>query len=107
MKIFTGKEPSVNIAEQDFNMDLTGYRERVMEVLKRMDKEKEHSLLIGTGMKMLDGRTWHVYILEDVDLEKGTVTVKEKRGNKPRTMSIDTALNTFKYIVGYFNSDLA
>ena len=58
-------------------------------------------------MKMLDGRTWHVYILEDVDLEKGTVTVKEKRGNKPREMSIDAALNTFKYIVGYFNNDLA
>lgn len=107
LKIFTGKEPSVNIAEQDFNMDLSGYRERVMEVFKRADKEKNHSLLIGTGMKMLDGRTWHVYILEDVDLEKGTVTVKEKRSNKPKTMSIDAALNTFKYVVGYFNNDLA
>ena len=84
MKIFTGVEPRV-IAEQDFNIDLSGYR---------------------TGVKMLDSKTWHVYILEDVDLQNNTITVKEKRGNKPRTMSIDSALNTFKFIVGYFDSDL-
>lgn len=107
LKIFTGKEPTVNIAERDFNMDLSSYKDQVMKVFERMDKEKEHSLLIGTGMKMLDGRTWHVYVLEDVDLENGTVTVKEKRGNTPRVMSIDSALNTFKYVVGYFNNDLA
>ena len=106
MKIFTGKEPHV-IAEKDFNLDLNGYRNEVMELFKRMDKEKEHSFVIGTGVKMLDGRTWHVYVLEDVDLKNNTVTVKEKRANIPRKMSIDTALNTFKYITGYFNNDLA
>ena len=106
MKVFTGVEPRV-IAEKDFNIDLNGYRAEVMELFKRMDKEKKHSFVIGTGMKMLDGRTWHVYILEDVDLENNTVTVKEKRGNNPRVMTIDTALNTFKYIAGYFDSDLA
>ncbi len=106
MKVFTGVEPRV-IAEKDFNLDLNGYRAEVMELFKQMDKEKNHSFVIGTGVKMLDGRTWHVYILEDVNLEKGTVTVKEKRANKPKVMSIDTALNTFKYIAGYFDSDLA
>ena len=106
MKVFTGVEPRV-IAEKDFNLDLNGYRAEVMELFKRMDKEKNHSFVIGTGMKMLDGRTWHVYVLEDVDLENNTVTVKEKRANHPRKMSIDTALNTFKYVVGYFNDDLA
>ena len=55
---------------------------------------------------MLDGRTWHVYILEDVDLRNDTVTVKEKRSNISRTMKVETALNTFKYIVGYFDKDL-
>ena len=106
MKVFTGIEPTVNIAEQDYNLDLHSYKEQVMELFKRMDKEKEHSLVIGTGQKMLDGRHWHVYVLEDVDLDNKTITVKNKRGNQMRTMSIDTALNTFKYIVGYFNSDL-
>ena len=62
---------------------------------------------MGTGIKMLDGRTWHVYVVEDVDLNNKTITVKEKRGNNPKTMSIDTALRTFKFIVGYFNGDLA
>lgn len=105
MKIFTGKNPRV-IAEKDFNFDLTGYKAEVMELFKRMDKEKDYSFVIATGPKMLDSKTWHVYILENVDLEKNTITVKEKRKNIPRTMSIDTALNTFKYIVGYFDSDL-
>lgn len=106
MKIFTGVEPRV-IAETDFNLDLEGYKDEVMELFKRMDEEKEHSFVIGTGVKMLDGRTWHVYVIEDVDLNNNTITVKEKRGNNPRTMHIDTALKTFKFIVGYFNSDLA
>ncbi len=105
MKIFTGVEPRV-IAEQDFNFDLNGYRDEVMNLFERMDKEKQHSFVIATGVKMLDGKTWHVYILEDVNLKDGTVTVKEKRGNKPRKMSIEAALNTFKFIVGYFDSDL-
>ena len=106
MKILTGIEPTVNIAEMDFNIDLTSRSDEVMELFKRMSKEKEHSLVIGTGLKMLDGRTWHVYVLEDVDLDNGTITVKNKRGNITKTMNIDTALNSFKFIVGYFNSDL-
>lgn len=106
MKIFTGKEPSINIAETDFNVDLSSYKDEVMELFERMQKDKEHSLVIGTGLKMLDGRTWHVYVLEDVDLEKNIITVKNKRGNVTKTMNIDTALNTFKFIVGYFNKDL-
>lgn len=106
MKILTGKEPTVNIAETDFNIDLNSRKAEVMELFKRMQEDKEHSLVIGTGLKMLDGRTWHVYVLQDVDLDKGTVTVKNKRGNQTKTMNINTALNTFKFIVGYFNKDL-
>ena len=87
MKMFTGIEPTVNIAETSLNIDLSKHKEQVMEVFKRMEQEKEHSLVIGTGPKMLDGRTWHVYVLEDVDLENGTITVKNKRGNQKRTMN--------------------
>lgn len=107
MNILTGKTPTVNIAETDFNLDLSSYRDEVMALFKRMETEKEHSLVIGTGVKMLDGKAWHVYVLEDVDLANNTIMVKNKRGNISRTMSIDTALNTFKFIVGYFNKDLA
>ena len=107
MKIFTGKEPTVNIAETDFNIDLESRRDEVMKLFERMSKDKNHSLVIGTGLKMHDGRTWHVYVLEDVNLENDTVTVKNKRGNITKTMNINTALNTFKYIVGYFDNDLA
>ena len=106
MTILTGKKPTVNIAELDFNIDLSSKKDEVMELFERMQKDKNHSLVIGTGIKMLDGRTWHVYVLEDVNPDDGTITVKNKRGNQKKTMSIDTALNTFKYIVGYFNEDL-
>ena len=106
MSILTGKEPTVNIAETDFNIDLNSRRDEVMQLFKHMQEEKEHSLVIGTGLKMLDGRTWHVYVLEDVDLDNNTITVKNKRGNITKTMNIDTALSTFKFIVGYFNKDL-
>ena len=106
MNILTGIEPTVNIAETDFNVDLSSRKDEVMELFKRMQTDKEHSLVIGTGLKMLDGRTWHVYVLEDVDLDNNTITVKNKRGNITKTMNIDTALNTFKFIVGYFNKDL-
>ena len=107
MTILTGKEPTVNIAETEFNIDLSSRKAEVMELFKRMQEDKEHSLVIGTGLKMLDGRSWHVYVLQDVDLDNNTITVKNKRGNKTKTMNIDTALNTFKFIVGYFDKDLA
>ena len=106
MTILTGKKPTINIAETDFNIDLSGRKEEVYKLFKRMEKDKDYSLVIGTGLKMLDGRTWHVYVLKDVDLENNTITVKNKRGNIEKTMNIDTALNTFKFIVGYFNKDL-
>ena len=105
MKNLTGIKPRI-IAEEDYNFDLTGYKDEVMKLFEQMDKEKNHSFVIGTGVKMLDGHSWHVYILEDVDLKNNTVTVKEKRSNKPRVMNIDMALNTFKFIVGYFDKDL-
>ena len=107
MTILTGKKPTINIAETDFNIDLSSKKDEVMKLFKRMQTDKEHSLVIGTGLKMLDGRTWHVYVLEDVDLDNNTITVKNKRGNITKTMNIDTAINTFKFIVGYFNKDLA
>ena len=106
MKMLTGIEPTVNIAETDFNIDLSSKREEVMKLFERMSKDKNHSLVIGTGVKMLDGRTWHVYSLKDVDLSNNTITVKNKRGNVTKTMNIETALNTFKFIVGYFDKDL-
>ena len=71
-----------------------------------MDKEDDYSFVISTGAKALDGHRWHVYIIQDVDMKNNTITVKEKRNNVPQTMSIDEALKTFKFIVGYFNSDL-
>ncbi len=106
MKIFTGKEPTINIAEMDFNIDLSSKRDEVMSLFKRMDKDKNHNLVIGTGIKMLDGRNWHVYVLKDVDLNNNTITIKNKRGNIEKTMDIETAINTFKFIVGYFDEDL-
>ena len=105
MQMITGVKPRV-IGETDFNVDLTKYSDEVMKLLERMAEEKEHSFVISTGPKALDGHRWHLYVIEDVDLENSTITVKEKRGNKPQTMSIEEALKTFKFIAGYFNSDL-
>ncbi len=106
MKMLTGKEPTVNIAETDFNINLTSRKDEVMELFKRMQTDKNHNLIIATGAKDLNGHRWHVYVLEDVDLGSNTITVKEKRGNVPQTLDIDKALDKFKYIVGYFDKDL-
>lgn len=107
MKTFTGKEPTVNIAETSFNYNLKPYRKEVMELFERMDKDKNHSLVIGSGIKKVDGRRWHVYVLEDVNLAENKVTIKNKRGNITKTMTVEEALSDFKYITGYFNKDLA
>lgn len=106
MTMLTGVKPTVNIAETDFNIDLSTYKNKVMELFERMEKNKNHNLVIGTGIKMLDGSSWHVYVLKEVNLKDNTITVKNKRGNIEKTMNIETALNTFKFIVGYFDEDL-
>ena len=105
MKTFTGIEPR-KIGETDFNVNLTNYKDEVMELFKQMDQMKNHSFVLSTGIKALDGHRWHVYILESVNLKENTITVREKRENQSKTMSIDEALKTFKCIVGYFDSDL-
>lgn len=105
MKMMTGIEPRV-IGETDTNIDLTKYKEEVLELFKKMDEEKKHSFVISTGPKALDGHRWHVYVIENVDLKNDTITVKEKRNNQPQTMSIAEAIKTFKFIAGYFDSDL-
>ena len=106
LKIFTGKEPTINIAESSINLDLRSHKNEVLDLFKRMDTDKNHSILIATGIKKLDNRRWHVYILEDVDYKNGIVSLKEKRSNETRIMDIDSVLKSFKYIVGYFDEDL-
>ena len=105
MKTFTGVKPHA-IGETSCNINLLNYKDEVMELFKRMDKEKKHSFVLSTGVKSLNGHRWHVYILENVDLENNEITVREKRENKSQTLKIDEALKVFKCIVGYFNSDL-
>ena len=106
METLTGIKPTVNIAETDFNLSLKPYEKEVRTLFEKMDKDKEHSFVIGTGIKELDGRRWHTYVLEDVDLSANKVRVKKKRGNIIREMTVEEALSRFKYIVGYFNKDL-
>lgn len=106
MEIFTGVKPSVNIAETALNIDLKSYRKEVMELFEKMDKNKDHSFVIGSGIKKIDGRRFHAYVLEDVNLAENKVTIKNKRGNERKTYTVDEVLDNFKYIVGYFNEDL-
>lgn len=106
MKTLTGIKPTVNIAETDFNLSLKPYEKQVRELFEKMDKNKEHSFVIGTGIKKVDGRRWHTYVLEDVDLASNKVRIKNKRGNIVKEMTVEEVLSKFKYIVGYFNDDL-
>lgn len=105
MEMLTGVKPRV-IGETDLNLSLIGHKEELMELFKKMVEEKNYSFIFSTGPKALDGHKWHVYVIEDIDLENETITVKEKRENIPQTMSIDDALKSFKSIAGYLNSDL-
>ena len=105
MQMITGVKPRV-IGETNCNLDLRKYKNEVLELFEKLDKEKKHSFVISTGIKSLEGHKFHVYILEDVNMSNNTITVREKRENVSKTMSIEEALKTFKCIVGYLNSDL-
>lgn len=106
LETITGKKPTYNIAETALNINLKPYKAEVMELFEKMDKDKEHCFVIGSGIKKVDNKRFHVYVLQDVDLTNNKVTIKNKRGNIVKTISVEEALSDFKYIVGYFNSDL-
>lgn len=106
MRSVTGVEPTVNIAEKDLNINLKSYKNQVLALFKQLEKEKNFSIVVGTGIKKVDGRRWHVYMLEDVSVSENKVVVKNKRGNILKTMTIDEFLADYKYIVGYKNEDL-
>ena len=106
LKLITGIEPTT-IAETDFNINLTKHKEEVLKLFKRMSNEKDYSFVIMNGLKKFNGRRFHVYVIENVDMNKQEISIKNKRGNITQTISFDEALKTFKSISGYFNKDLA
>ena len=106
LKMVTGKEPTT-IAEKDFNINLTKHKTEVLDLFAKMSQEKDYSFVIMNGLKKFNNRRFHVYVIENVDMEKQELTIKNKRGNIVQTISFDKALKTFKSISGYFNKDLA
>ncbi len=106
LKLVTGIEPTT-IAETDFNINLTKHKEEVLKLFERMSNEKDYSFVIMNGLKRFNGRRFHVYVIENVDMKKQEISIKNKRGNITQTISFDEALKTFKSISGYFNKDLA
>ena len=106
LKMVTGKEPTT-IAEKDFNINLTKHKTEVLDLFAKMSQEKDYSFVIMNGLKKFNNRRFHVYVIENVDMEKQELTIKNKRGNIVQTISFDEALKTFKSISGYFNKDLA
>lgn len=107
MKIFTGVKPTVNIAERALNLSLKPYKKEVMALFEKMHQNKDFSFIIGSGIKKVDGKRFHAYVLEDVNLAENKVVIKNKRGNEVKTYTVEEVLDKFKYIVGYFNEDLA
>lgn len=106
LKLVTGKEP-ISIAENKLNINLTKHKNEVLNLFEKMSKEKNYSFVIMNGLKKFNNRRFHVYVIENVDMEKQNITIKNKRGNVSQTVSFDEALKTFKSITGYFNNDLA
>lgn len=84
MEIMTGKKP-ISICENKFNINLKNHKEEVMELFSRMEKEKDYSFVITNGIKKHNGRRFHVYVIENVDLKNNTITIKNKRGNQKET----------------------
>lgn len=96
-----------SIGERGLNFNLKKYKKEVMSLLERMEKEKDFSFILGTGISFKKNyKSWHCFVIESVDLKNNEIIVKEKRTNIPKKLTIDEALSTFKYVVGYFNSDL-
>lgn len=103
MQLLTGKKP-ISIGEKNLNINLKGHDKQVIELFNKMEKNPDFSFVMGTGIKKLDGKTWHCYSVQKV--KDGKVFVKNKRGNETKSYSYDEAINKFKYITGYFNEDL-
>lgn len=106
MEQLTGVKP-ITVGSTYKDLTLKGHREELMQLFQKMAKEKHYSFVLTSGYKKFNGRRYHAYIIEDVNLEKNTITIKEKRKNTPQEISIDEALSVFCAMSGYFESDLA
>ena len=69
LKMVTGKEPTT-IAEKDFNINLTKHKTEVLDLFAKMSQEKDYSFVIMNGLKKFNNRRFHVYVIENVDMEK-------------------------------------
>lgn len=106
LKTFTGVKP-LSIGEKGLNMTLKKHKEKVLELFKKMSKNPDdYSFVAGTGFKTFgEEKGWHCFVVENCDYEKQLLTLCNKRNKKPIVVSFDKAIETLKYITGYFKED--
>lgn len=102
-KMFTGIHP-ITINESGFRMSLKKNRKIVINLLKRMEEEKDFSFVIGSGYRGLFNDLPHCYTVKSV--YDGKINLYDNRKQIYATYKIDDAIKRFKYICGYFNNNL-
>lgn len=106
LKTFTGVKP-LSIGEKGLNMTLKTHKDEVVQLFKKMSENPdEYSFVAGTGLKTFgEEKNWHCFVIENCDYEKQQLTLCNKRHKKPIVVSFDKAIETLKYITGYFKED--
>ena len=102
-KLFTGIRP-ITINESGFRMSLKKDREVVLNLLKKMEEEKNFSFVIGSGYRGLFNDLPHCLTVKSVS--DGNIKLYDNRKQIYKTYKIEDAIRQFKYICGYFNNTL-
>lgn len=105
-KIFTGKEPTT-LNETSLNLTLNKKREKAFQLLEDIEKaKKKQSFVAGTSIVHHPKLTnWHCYVLEKVDLKGDKIQLYNQRDNKSFTISTETFIRHFKFLVGLLPKD--
>lgn len=103
MKMFTGIEP-VSVGEKGINMTLKPYKKEVFKIFEKMSKNpKDFSFVAGTGFKTFNiDKGWHCFVVDFCDYENQRLSLVNKRTGYPFTVTFDEAINTLKFLTGYF-----
>lgn len=96
---FTSKPP-IAIGEKSWNFNLKKYASEVVDTLNSFEQGKSSFVVVSANKKINGIDKWHCLSIINVDKEKKTVDLMNKRDNKVTTFTFDDVINHCKAIVG-------
>ncbi len=107
LEMFTGKK-TINLNEHGIRTTLKTKEKESIDIFDKISDNPDSSFVAGTSIGIKKGLTNnHCYSINKADKKNRTIDLFDHRFQNTLTLTYEDAIKKLKFIVGYFNKDLA